>query len=367
MIKQKKTSVSTPQDNNQSESREAKIKDQQQILFAEDDLFSTKSDKLNAALVANEQQIIFDNQDWQPTEQSLSQQAETEQEVIDNESKPKWAWRIVFTLIFVVLTAEMIDFFVTGFVQSPISTSVYAVIVSLLALLAGSTLWRELSALRQLKKQQKTKQQAVAVFQDESTIDVRQFCQDITAKLPSDLLTDVEQQKWLEVIEGDYSSTEILHLYSKLILDKVDKKALEEVANFSTEAVVLVALSPVAIVDMMIILWRNLRMINKVAGLYGLQLGYWSRIKLIKQVFVNMAYAGASELVADFGAEMLGADLLGKLSARLAQGLGAGLLTARLGLKTIQACRPLPYDSNAPKLGHVRKQIINKIKELIHK
>lgn len=347
--------------------RAVKIKNQQQILFAEDDLLSTGNNNIDSALVSNEQQIIFDNQDWQPNQQTALLQAELEQDEVNVQSKPRWAWRIVLALTSIMLIAQMVDFFVTGFVQSPISTSIWAIIASMLALLSGSALWREYSALRQFKGQQKLKQQALAVYQDESTIDVRKFCQDITTKLPSDLLTDDEQKKWLEVLDGDYSSAELLHLYSKLILVKVDQKAMEEVATFSTEAVVLVSLSPVAIVDMMIIFWRNLRMINKVAGLYGLQLGYWSRIKLIKQVFINMAYAGASELVADFGSEMLGADLLGKLSARLAQGLGAGLLTARLGLKTIQVCRPMPYEDNAPKLNHVRKQIISKIKGLINK
>jgi len=139
---------------------------------------------------------------------------------------------------------------------------------------------------------------------------------------------------------------------------------MAEVARFSTEAVVLVALSPIAIIDMLIILWRNLRMINKISGLYGLKLGYWSRIKLIKQVFVNMVYAGASELIADFGSDMIGADLLGKLSGRLAQGLGAGMLTARLGVKTMQLCRPIPFE-NKPKLAHVRKEMLTTIKSLI--
>jgi putative membrane protein len=174
-----------------------------------------------------------------------------------------------------------------------------------------------------------------------------------------------EQEKlWQDALKSSHSDTELLQLYSRLVLSKVDEKAMAEIARFSTEAVVLVALSPVAIIDMLIILWRNLRMINKVAGLYGLKLGYWSRIKLIKQVFVNMVYAGASELIADFGTEMIGADLLGKLSGRLAQGLGAGMLTARLGVKTMQLCRPIPFDDK-PKLSHVRKEMLTTIKNLI--
>ena len=145
----------------------------------------------------------------------------------------------------------------------------------------------------------------------------------------------------------------------------MDQKALAEVAKYSSESVVLVALSPIALLDMLIMLWRNLTMVDKVAGLYGLKLGYWSRIKLVKQVFTNMLYAGASEVVADVSLDMLGADLLGRLSGRLAQGLGAGMLTARLGIRTIHLCRPMPFDENAPRLSQVRKEVIIQIKQLM--
>ena len=104
----------------------------------------------------------------------------------------------------------------------------------------------------------------------------------------------------------------------------------------------LVALSPLATVDMMLMLWRNLRMIEDIADVYAIELGYWSRIRLIRQVFRNMLYAGATELVTEVGMDLLGAELTAKLSARAAQGVGAGLLTARLGMRTMEACRPLP-------------------------
>ena len=77
-----------------------------------------------------------------------------------------------------------------------------------------------------------------------------------------------------------------------------------------------------------------------------------------------MAYAGASELVADLGSDMLGAELMGKLSARFAQGLGAGMLTARLGAKTMELCRPIPFEEK-PKLTQVRKKVAQQIKSLI--
>jgi putative membrane protein len=287
--------------------------------------------------------------------------------------KRSWLWRTIAALFVTLLAIEAVDFFIAGFEQSPVITSLYALLLAALTLVSGNYLWREFVGLKQFKKRQEMKQKATELLlidteqlTEKSNKRGKAFCDKINENLPCDLVFDCpkEQQVWHDALAADYSSTELVQLYSRVVLTKVDDKALNEVAKFSTEAVVLVALSPIALLDMLIMLSRNLRMINKIAGLYGLKLGYWSRIKLIKQVFVNMAYAGASELVADFGSDMLGAELLGKLSARFAQGLGAGMLTARLGAKTMELCRPIPFEDK-PKLTHVRKKIAQQIKSLV--
>ena len=333
----------------------------QQILFSETQLSPVNKDKH-----VSKEQIIFNNQDWLPTEQST----DSDDYMLSIEeactSKPRWLWRIVFTLLSIIVVIEAADFFITGFNQTPIFASLYALLLCCLLFIAGTVFIKELMGLKHFNEHQQIKKQAINVLQQkqQETIDVVSFCDKISQQLPSDLLSE-QELKWQGVLENDYSDAELLQLYSTLVLAKVDQKAIAEIAKFSTEAVVLIALSPIAIIDMLIILWRNIRMMNKVSRLYGLKLNYWSRIKLIRQVFVNMAYAGASELVADFGTEMLGADLLGKVSTRLAQGAGAGMLTARLGLKTLQLCRPIPFEQQKPTIGHIRKEILNQIKQLI--
>jgi len=360
---------------------------QQQILFSEGDgaveqvETPFKEDILNANFT---EQVVFDNDDYFPmaadengVDKDRGKELNTEQLYQDvgavQGGKISWLWRTIAASFLVLLTIEIVDFFIIGFEQAPIVTSIYAVLFSALTLVAGSTLWHELIGLKQFKNRQKMREQAselLLIAQEKQTETSnkrgKDFCESISKALPCDLTFDntKEQQVWQDAVSGDYSSTELIQLYSREVLTKVDEKALNEVAKFSTEAVVLVALSPVALVDMLIMLSRNLRMINKISGLYGLKLGYWSRIKLIKQVFVNMAYAGVSELVADFGSDMLGAELLGKLSARFAQGLGAGLLTARLGAKTMELCRPIPFKEK-PKLTDVRKKIAQQIKLLV--
>ena len=332
---------------------------QQQILFEEEHVANEKS--------AHSAQIVFENQDWQPDEQLFN----NIDEVPEEKSKPRWLWRIIAGLLSTIIVIETVAFFTTGFAQTPIVASLYAALLLAFVITGGAVLIRELSGLRQLKKQQQLQGKTSRLMAgdrssgsgENNPFNAQAICEKISAQLPCDLLDEQEQQ-WADIVIEDYNDAELLGLYSRLMLTKVDQKAVAEIAKFSSESVVLIALSPLAIIDMLIMLMRNLRLIDKIASLYGLKLGYWSRIKLIKQVLINMFYAGASELVTDFGADMLGADMLGKLSGRLAQGLGAGLLTARLGLKALKLCRPIPFNNDAPKLGHIRKEIISQIKQL---
>lgn len=357
----------------------------QQVLFNDmDNIIEQAETAFNeSSLGANiTDQVIFDNDDYQPVTLDNADLNNDFRVEYHNEQTPKainvakggrysWLWRIASVCFIVLLGIEAVDFFTLGFSQSPITTSLYAFLFASVALIASNSLWREFIGLQQFKSRQRIKKQAIdlQLITDEEHGDLsnkrgKNFCDNISESLPCDLVFDHDLHSWHDAISNEHSSAELVQIYSRVVLSKVDDKALNEISKFSTEAVVLVALSPIAILDMLIMLSRNLRMINKIAGLYGLKLGYWSRIKLIKQVFVNMAYAGASELIADYGSDVLGAEVLGKLSARFAQGLGAGMLTARLGAKTMELCRPIPF-AERPKLTHVRKKIAQQIKSLL--
>ncbi len=363
---------------------------QQQIMFSESEELLEHGKTNDRAYKAKEssgnvtEQVLFDNDDYLPLaldEDGLDEVRKNElnsahlhQDITENKrGNSSWLWVVISTLFASLVTIELVDFFITGFEQSPIITSLYGVLLAALTVVAGNALLREVTGLRQFKKRQNMKDKAAELLlisgeqlNEQSNQCGKDFCKNITANLPCDLVFDSpqEQESWQEALTAEHRTNELVQLYSRVVLSKVDEKALNEVAKFSTEAVVLVALSPVALIDMLIMLSRNLRMINKIAGLYGLKLGYWSRIKLIKQVFINLAYAGVSELATDLGSDILGAELLGKLSARFAQGLGAGMLTARLGAKTMELCRPIPFEEK-PKLTHVRKKIAKQIKSLM--
>ena len=113
---------------------------------------------------------------------------------------------------------------------------------------------------------------------------------------------------------------------------------------------------------MLLVAWRNLRMIREIATVYGIAPGLLTQGKLLKQVLQNLAFAGASEVAMDAGSALLGSSLTAGLSARAGQGIGAGLFTARTGLMTIKLCRPLP-EPDRPKnmLQQIAKGIVHRL------
>jgi len=174
------------------------------------------------------------------------------------------------------------------------------------------------------------------------------------------------EHRWQQIKQPYWSADEERERFEVDILSRVDQQATRVISRWSAEAAAMVAVSPFALLDMLIVMWRNQRMISRIAELYGVKLGYWARIRLWRQVFVNIAYAGLSEVAVDLGAQWVSAELLTRLSTRAGQGLGAGLLTARLGYQVIELCRPMPFvQVKKPGYLKLQKDLLSQLKSVL--
>ncbi|MGF1761879.1 YcjF family protein [Aliivibrio kagoshimensis] len=228
----------------------------------------------------------------------------------------------------------------------------------LVASLGISALGREWLILRKLKNRMTEQQVASQLIEANGIGKGRQFC---TALANSSNITSENSgyDSWLNALAATHNDAEVLQLYDNMVVSQQDKQAKKLVSKYASEAALMVAVSPLAVVDMLLVAWRSFTLVEKVSRIYGVELGYFSRIKLFKLVITNMAIVGASEVVADVGMDVLSMDLTARLSTRAAQGVGVGLLTARLGLKAMALMRPLPWrEGDAPKLSELRKNLL---------
>ncbi|MGL5948491.1 MAG: YcjF family protein [Aeromonas sp.] len=218
-------------------------------------------------------------------------------------------------------------------------------------------LWHEARALTALRQRDTLRQRAAKLSDDPTLCSGagRTFCQQLAC--PPAYATALSQ--WQTRVSDHHSDDEVLRLYSATVLAEQDAAALACVSRWASETAALIAISPLASVDMLLMVWRNLRLLDGVAAVYGVHLSFSSRLALLRLVLANVVYAGASELITEIGADVMGAELTAKLSARAAQGVGAGLLTARLGLRVMDACRPLPWRAQErPGLSALRQQLV---------
>ncbi|MDU0355603.1 TIGR01620 family protein [Paraglaciecola aquimarina] len=276
----------------------------------------------------------------------------------------KW-FLILCILVMVGSIAELVLFVIQLTQQRDWLAGLWLVIFVGLLLLLTQLAWKEWRGLKRLKIQQASRNTTQQMFHSQAIGLAEKHCMQIAQRLPTEHQARV--QAWRSQLEDHLTDNEVLCLFENQVLSPVDKLAIKTMTKNASAAGVMIAVSPFALLDMAIVLWRNIRMINQVSEVYGVKVGYWGRIKLIKNIFHTMVYAGAAEILSDAGNYALGAGITGKLSSRIAQGLGASVLTARIGLRAMSECRPMPCLSvSKPNLTVITKQLLEDLNRKIH-
>ncbi|MCF6434553.1 TIGR01620 family protein [Pseudoalteromonas sp. MMG022] len=275
---------------------------------------------------------------------------EAEQEVVLEQvfQKPKrrlglFGYFVISLLTLVVV--ESVYSIVEALQNSWLLAILYISVLGLAVMSALLFIIKEASALRKLKHHQQHRQDGQRLLNSTQIGEAQDWLSPLLEHHPKQ---QVEEFK--AAIKSHHTDKEVLQLYESSLLQTQDQRAKEMISQHATTSALLVAMSPLALVDMLAVLWRGIHLIEAITKHYGIKLAYRSRITLYKLLFKQMVFVGAAELVTDLAATSLGAELLGKLSARAGQGLSAGVFTARLGYKTMELCRPLPRLEQKPNL-----------------
>lgn len=161
-------------------------------------------------------------------------------------------------------------------------------------------------------------------------------------------------------IGDSMSAGEVLDCYSSEVLSAADRKAEKIIRRAGAGMIVYVSLSPMALTDLLIILLRNLYLMDQVASCYGIRLGVASRIMLYKRIITHLVVIGAADMALDLGVDVAGGWMIAKvLGGRFGKGVTSGVLTSRLGMETMRLCRPLEFTvKERESLAHVRRDLL---------
>lgn len=142
-----------------------------------------------------------------------------------------------------------------------------------------------------------------------------------------------------EVMDADA----LLSLAEREVLATLDGEARLVVEAASRQVATVTALVPLALADVAAAGFANLRMIRRIAEIYGGRSGSFGSLRLLRRVFASLLAAGALALTDDMIGSVAGGGVLSKLSRRFGEGVVNGALTARVGVAAIELCRPMPF------------------------
>lgn len=157
-----------------------------------------------------------------------------------------------------------------------------------------------------------------------------------------------------DVIDG----RDRLKLAEKYLLKSRDAEARAIILGASKRVAAITAISPRALIDVLYTLVESIRLIRRLAALYGGRPTGLGMVRLSRTVIGHLAITGGVAMTDSVVHQLLGEGLAARLSARLGEGVVNGLLVARIGLAALDVCRPLPYlGGKPPAIGDVLSEL----------
>jgi putative membrane protein len=254
-----------------------------------------------------------------------------------------WALRLALGLLGLVVSVAAYDFVASLIARSPLLGWVAFALAAALALTLVVMLVRELLAIRRLKR--------IDAFHDEAraalTAPDAGPAQALVAKLDRfyagrpDLRW--ERERLEEGARDMLDADALVEFAERGLMTPLDAEARREVEGAARTVAAATALVPLALIDVLTALAMNVRMIRRVAQVYGGRAGVVGSIRLLRMVATHLLATGAVAVGDDFVHSVAGGGLAARLSRRFGEGVINGALTARIGIAAIEVCRPLPF------------------------
>ncbi|MEX0286772.1 MAG: YcjF family protein [Paracoccaceae bacterium] len=252
-------------------------------------------------------------------------------------------WGLAASVVGAMVSVAVWDFATRLMDRAPILGIAVSVLIAVFLLVCLAVALRELAALSRLRRVDGLRQAAEAAVEAD---DLKQ-AQVVTDRLIH-FYRDREEAHWgrdrlaerrAEVFDADA----LLAMAEDEMLAPLDAAARQEVEAAARQVAMVTALVPLALADVATALASSLRMIRRVAEIYGGRSGVLGGWRLTRAVFAHLIATGAVAAGDDLLEPVLGGSVLSKLSRRFGEGLVNGALSARVGVAAMEVCRPLPF------------------------
>ncbi|WP_299611320.1 YcjF family protein [uncultured Tateyamaria sp.] len=268
-------------------------------------------------------------------------------------------WGLAAALLMALLSAAAWDFVNAWIARAPIVgwafTGLLGAFVATLLVIA----LRELAALRRLTRLDGLRHAAAQAVEQSDLAAARAVVDRLDALYRARPDTEWGRTRLAELRGDQMDAQGLLKLAEDTLVAPLDKAAEREVEAAARQVAAVTALVPLALADVVAALTSNLRMIRRIAEVYGGRGGLLGSWRLTRAVMAHLVATGAVAVGDDMLEPVLGGSILGKLSRRFGEGLVNGALTARVGVAAMEVCRPLTYATDErPKARRLVKQAL---------
>ncbi len=257
----------------------------------------------------------------------------------------RWFWGLLVSIVVFFAGIAAWDFVIGLLARSPVLGGVAAALVGLFCLVMAAIALRELAAFSRLRRVDRIQSDAAMALSDSSVRAARTVTAQITA-----LYNGRDDTRWgreaFAERQGDILDADgLLGLAETTILAPLDARARQEVEAAARQVATVTAVVPLALADVFAALTANMRMIRRVAEIYGGRSGTLGSWRLTRQVLSHLVATGAVAVGDDLIGSVAGGGVLSKVSRRFGEGIINGALTARVGVAAMEVCRPLAFAS----------------------
>ena len=141
---------------------------------------------------------------------------------------------------------------------------------------------------------------------------------------------------------------DLIDVAERALLRPLDDKAQGEIADAAKRVSLVTAISPRAILDVVFVIAQIVRLVRRIAEIYGGRPGLFGLIKLARSIGAHIAITGGMAVGDSVLQQIVGHGIASRISARMGEGVLNGLLTARVGLSALAVCRPAPFAVDKP-------------------
>jgi len=141
---------------------------------------------------------------------------------------------------------------------------------------------------------------------------------------------------------------DLIDVAERALLRPLDERAQGEIADAAKRVSLVTAISPRAILDVIFVVAQIVRLVRRIAEIYGGRPGLLGLVKLARSIGAHIAITGGMAVGDSIIQQIIGHGVASRISARMGEGVLNGLLTARVGLSALAICRPAPFAVTKP-------------------